>query len=181
MRGVNKVIIVGNLGADPEVRQFGNGGSVTNISVATSERWTDKQTGEPKEQTEWHRVAMFNRLGEVAAQYLRKGSSVYVEGSLRTRKWQDENGNDRYSTEIRADSMQMLGGNPGGGQGGAAGGGQGYGVNQGNQQGNQEYGGNSAAASQPAAQSGSNSSNQGYSQPAQSSNTAPLDDDDLPF
>ena len=181
MRGVNKVIIVGNLGADPEVRQFGNGGSVTNISVATSERWTDKQTGEPKEQTEWHRVAMFNRLGEVAAQYLRKGSSVYVEGSLRTRKWQDENGNDRYSTEIRADSMQMLGGNPGGGQGGAAGGGQGYGGNQGNQQGNQGYGGNSAAASQPAAQSGSNSGNQGYSQSAQSSNTAPLDDDDLPF
>lgn len=181
MRGVNKVIIVGNLGADPEVRQFGNGGSVTNISVATSERWTDKQTGEPKEQTEWHRVAMFNRLGEVAAQYLRKGSSVYVEGSLRTRKWQDENGNDRYSTEIRADSMQMLGGNPGGGQGGAAGGGQGYGGNQGNQQGNQGYGGNSAAASQPAAQSGSNSGNQGYSQPAQSSSAAPLDDDDLPF
>lgn len=181
MRGVNKVIIVGNLGADPEVRQFGNGGSVTNISVATSERWTDKQTGEPKEQTEWHRVAMFNRLGEVAAQYLRKGSSVYVEGSLRTRKWQDENGNDRYSTEIRADSMQMLGGNPGGGQGGAAGGGQGYGGNQGNNQGNQGYGGNSAAASQPAAQSGGNSGNQGYSQPAQSSNTAPLDDDDLPF
>lgn len=108
MRGVNKVIIVGNLGADPEVRQFNNGGSVTNISVATSEQWTDRQTGERKENTEWHRISLFNRLGEVAAQYLRKGSSVYIEGSLRTRKYQDQSGQDRYITEIRADNMQML-------------------------------------------------------------------------
>ena len=108
MRGVNKVIIIGNLGADPESRQFSNGGSVTNISVATSEQWTDKQTGEKREATEWHRIALFNRLGEIAAQYLRKGSKVYIEGSLRTRKWQDQNGQDRYTTEIRADQMQML-------------------------------------------------------------------------
>lgn len=113
MRGVNKVIIVGNLGADPETRQFGNGGSVTNITVATSEQWTDKQTGQKRETTEWHKVTLFNRLGEIAAQYLRKGSKVYIEGSLRTRKWQDKNGQDRYTTEIRADQMQMLDSNQG--------------------------------------------------------------------
>lgn len=108
MASVNKVIIVGRLGNDPEVRQFQNGGGVTNISVATSESWTDKNTGEKREQTEWHRVALFNRLGEIAAQYLRKGSLVYIEGSLNTRKWQDANGQDRYSTEIRANNMTML-------------------------------------------------------------------------
>ena len=113
MRGVNRVIIVGNLGADPEVRQFGNGGSVTNITVATSEQWTDKQTGQKKEATEWHKITLFNRLGEIAAQYLRKGSKVYIEGSLRTRKWQDKNGQDRYTTEVRADQMQMLDSNQG--------------------------------------------------------------------
>lgn len=112
MRGVNKVIIIGNLGADPDVKQFQNGGSVTTISVATSEKWNDKQTGEPREQTEWHRISLHNKLGEIAAQYLRKGSSVYIEGSLRTRKYQDQNGQDRFITEIRADQMQMLGGNP---------------------------------------------------------------------
>lgn len=108
MRGVNKVIIIGNLGADPEFRQFNNGGAVTNISVATSEQWKDKQTGEKREATEWHRVSLFNRLGEIAAQYLKKGSKVYIEGSLRTRKFQDQSGQDRYITEIRADQMQML-------------------------------------------------------------------------
>lgn len=117
MRGINKVIIIGNLGADPEARQFNNGGSVTNISVATSEQWTDKQSGEKREATEWHRISLFNRLGEIAAQYLRKGSKVYIEGSLRTRKYQDPNGQDRYITEIRADQMQMLDGATGG-QGG---------------------------------------------------------------
>jgi single-strand DNA-binding protein len=116
MRGVNKVIIIGNLGADPEARQFNNGGSVTNISVATSEQWTDKQSGEKREATEWHRISLFNRLGEIAAQYLRKGSKVYIEGSLRTRKYQDPNGQDRYITEIRAEQMQMLDGASGGGQ-----------------------------------------------------------------
>ena len=108
MRGVNKVIIIGNLGADPEARQFNNGGNVTNITVATSEQWTDKQSGEKREATEWHRISLFNRLGEIAAQYLRKGSKVYIEGSLRTRKYQDQSGQDRYVTEIRADQLQML-------------------------------------------------------------------------
>ena len=108
MRGVNKVIIIGNLGADPEARQFNNGGNVTNITVATSEQWTDKQSGEKREDTQWHRVVLFNRLGEIAAQYLRKGSKVYIEGSLRTRKYQDQSGQDRYVTEIRADQLQML-------------------------------------------------------------------------
>lgn len=120
MRGVNKVLIIGTLGADPEHRQFSNGGSVTSISVATSEQWTDKQSGEKREATEWHRISLFNRLGEIAAQYLRKGSKVYIEGSLRTRKYQAQDGTDRWSTEIRADSMQMLdsagGGQQGGGQ-----------------------------------------------------------------
>lgn len=119
MRGVNLVIIIGNLGADPEHRQFDGGGSVTNISVATSEQWTDKQSGEKREATEWHRISLFNRLGEVAAQYLRKGSKVYIEGSLRTRKYQAQDGTDRYVTEIRASQMQMLdsaGTNQGGNQ-----------------------------------------------------------------
>lgn len=110
MRGVNKTITIGTLGADPEVKQFSNGGSITTISVAVSEKWTDKQTGQPKENTEWLRIIFNNKLAEIAAQYLRKGSQVYVEGSLRTRKYQDQNGQDRYVTEIRADQMQMLGG-----------------------------------------------------------------------
>jgi len=109
MRGVNKVIIIGHLGADPEVHQFANGSSVTNISVATSQQWKDGM-GELKEITEWHRIQLFNRLGEIASQYLRKGSKVYIEGSLRTRKWIDDKGQDRYISEIRANNMQMLGG-----------------------------------------------------------------------
>ena len=117
-RGINKVILVGNLGADPDTRYMPSGGAVTNLSVATSESWKDKQTGEQKERTEWHKVAMFSRLAEIAAEYLRKGSQVYIEGKLRTRKWQDRDGNDRYTTEIIADQMQMLGGR-GGGMGGA--------------------------------------------------------------
>ena len=111
MRGVNRTITLGTLGADPEVKQFANGGSITTISVAVSEKWTDKQTGQPKENTEWLRIVFNNKLAEIAAQYLRKGSQVYIEGSLRTRKYQDQNGQDRYVTEIRADQMQMLGGN----------------------------------------------------------------------
>jgi single-strand DNA-binding protein len=114
-RGINKVIIVGNLGADPETRYMPSGSAVTNLSVATSEQWKDKQTGEQKERTEWHKVAMFNRLAEIAAEYLRKGSQVYIEGKLRTRKWQDRDGNDRWTTEVIADEMQMLGGRGGGG------------------------------------------------------------------
>jgi single-strand DNA-binding protein len=116
-RGINKVILVGNLGNDPETRYMPSGGAVTNISVATSESWKDKQSGEQKERTEWHRVAMFNRLAEVAAEYLRKGSQVYIEGKIRTRKWQDKDGQDRYTTEIIADEMQMLGGRGGSGGG----------------------------------------------------------------
>ena len=122
-RGVNKVIIIGNLGADPETRAMPSGTTVANLRVATSESWRDKQTGEQQERTEWHRVALFGRLAEVAAEYLRKGSQVYIEGSLRTRKWQDKQGNERYSTEIVGNDMQMLGGRGGGG--GAAPGGPG--------------------------------------------------------
>jgi len=107
-KGVNKVIIVGNLGQDPETRSFPDGGSVTNVSVATSESWKDKNTGEKKELTEWHRVVFKNRLAEIAAQYLKKGSKVYIEGSLRTRKWTNQQGQDQYTTEIQAREMQML-------------------------------------------------------------------------
>src|SRR5688572_1225621 len=107
-RGINKVILVGNLGADPETRALPSGTTVANIRVATSESWKDKQTGDMKEQTEWHHVAMFGRLGEIAGEYLRKGSQVYIEGRLRARKWQDKQGNDRYTTEIVANEMQML-------------------------------------------------------------------------
>lgn len=108
MRGVNKVILVGTLGQDPETKSFSNGGSVTQFSIATSEQWVDKNSGERKEMTEWHRIVLNNRLGEVAQQYLRKGSKVYIEGSLRTRKWTDQSGQERYVTEIRGDNMQML-------------------------------------------------------------------------
>lgn len=107
-RGINKVIILGNLGGEPETRYMPNGNAVTNIGVATSESWKDKSTGQMQEKTEWHRVVFFNRLAEIAGEYLRKGSKVYIEGSLRTRKWQDQSGNDRYTTEIVASDMQML-------------------------------------------------------------------------
>ncbi|MGY8856971.1 MAG: single-stranded DNA-binding protein [Pseudomonadales bacterium] len=207
MRGVNKVIIIGNLGADPEARQFSNGGSVTNISVATSEQWTDKQSGEKREATEWHRIALFNRLGEIAAQYLRKGSKVYIEGSLRTRKYQDQSGQDRYITEIRAEQMQMLDGQTGGGQGGDSFGGQNQGQsggynNQGGQNNQNNFGqqannqmAHQGGYNQPAAQGGQNSFNnqapaqqnqfnQPAQKPAQSKPTAMPDgpvDDDIPF
>lgn len=108
--GINKVIIIGNIGQDPEVKYMPNGNSVTNVSIATSETWKDKNTGQPQERTEWHRVVFFNRLGEIAGEYLKKGSKVYVEGSLRTRKWQAQDGTDRYTTEIVASELQMLGG-----------------------------------------------------------------------
>ena len=108
-RGINKVIIVGNLGADPDSRAMPSGNAVTNISVATSESWNDRETGEKQEKTEWHRVVFFNRLAEIAAQYLKKGSQVYVEGKLQTRKWEDNEGNERWTTEVVANQMQMLG------------------------------------------------------------------------
>ncbi|MEX0637795.1 MAG: single-stranded DNA-binding protein [Burkholderiales bacterium] len=116
MASVNKVIVVGNLGADPETRYLPSGEAVTNIRVATTDRWKDKASGEMKEATEWHRIAFFGRLAEIAGEYLKKGSQVYVEGSLRTRKWQDKEGHDRYSTEIRGDVMQMLGSRAGSGE-----------------------------------------------------------------
>jgi single-strand DNA-binding protein len=108
-RGINKVILIGNLGQDPESRTTGSGTTVTNLRIATSESWRDKQTGEMKEQTEWHSVVLWNKLGEIAAMYLRKGSQVYIEGRLQTRKWQDKQGNDRYTTEVVASEMHMVG------------------------------------------------------------------------
>ena len=107
-KGINKVILIGNVGKDPETRYMPSGGAVTNITLATSETWKDKNTGDRQERTEWHRVVFFNRLGEIAGEYLKKGSKVYVEGSLRTRKWQGQDGQDRYTTEIVANEMQML-------------------------------------------------------------------------
>lgn len=119
MASVNKVILVGNLGRDPEVRYTPDGSAICNVSIATTSTWKDKSTGERREDTEWHRVVFYNRLAEIAGEYLRKGKSVYVEGRLKTRKWQDkETGADRYSTDIIADQMQMLGGRDGGGEGG---------------------------------------------------------------
>lgn len=175
-RGVNKVILVGNLGQDPEVRYMPNGGAVTNITLATSESWRDKQTGENKEITEWHRVVLFGKLAEVAGEYLRKGSQVYIEGQLRTRKWQDQGGQDRYTTEVVVNvggTMQMLGGRQGG-NGGAPAGGQnnnnGWGQPQQPQGGNQFSGGGNAPAARP----------QQNSAPA--SSEPPMDfDDDIPF
>lgn len=148
-RGVNKVILVGNLGQDPEVRYMPNGGAVATISLATSESWRDKQSGETKEKTEWHRVVLFGKLAEVAGEYLRKGSQVYIEGQLRTRKWQDQGGQDHYTTEIVVNvggTMQMLGGR----QGGNAPAGQGNPQGQQSQQ-QQFSGGGPAAASQQGA------------------------------
>ncbi|MFC4276116.1 single-stranded DNA-binding protein [Achromobacter aloeverae] len=127
MASVNKVIIVGNLGRDPEVRYSPDGAAICNVSIATTSQWKDKNSGERREETEWHRVVMYNRLAEIAGEYLKKGRSVYIEGRLKTRKWQDKDtGADRYSTEIVADQMQMLGGREGGGGGDYGGGGGGY-------------------------------------------------------
>ncbi len=117
MASINKVILVGNLGRDPETRYMPEGGAVTNVSIATTDTWKDKTSGEKKEATEWHRVVFFNRLAEIAGEYLKKGSQVYVEGRLRTRKWQDKEGQDKYTTEIVCDTMQMLGGRQGAGGG----------------------------------------------------------------
>ena len=141
-RGVNKVILIGNLGQDPEVRFMPSGGAVANINIATTEVWNDKQTGQRQERTEWHRVVFFNKLAEVAQQYLKKGSRVYVEGKLQTRKWQDQNGVDRYTTEIVSNDMQMLDSMPQGGQQG------GYQQQGGQQQGGYQQQGNQAPAPQ---------------------------------
>ncbi|WP_416410490.1 single-stranded DNA-binding protein SSB1 [Pantoea sp. App145] len=181
-RGVNKVILVGNLGQDPEVRYMPNGGAVANITLATSESWRDKQTGENKEITEWHRVVLFGKLAEVAGEYLRKGSQVYIEGQLRTRKWQDQGGQDRYTTEIVVNvggTMQMLGGRQqGANAGGAPMGGQGGGNNNGWGQPQQPQ--------QPQQSGGNQFSGGAQQRPQQQSapanNEPPMDfDDDIPF
>ncbi|MDC9594795.1 single-stranded DNA-binding protein SSB1 [Xenorhabdus sp. IM139775] len=175
-RGVNKVILVGNLGQDPEVRYMPNGGAVANITLATSESWRDKQTGEMREKTEWHRVVIFGKLAEVAGEYLRKGSQVYIEGALQTRKWQDQGGQDRYTTEVVVNpiggSMQMLGGRGGASQDAPAQGGWGQ-PQQPQQspqpQASQQFSGG-GAPSRPA------------QSPAPQSNEPPMDfDDDIPF
>ena len=182
-RGVNKVILVGNLGQDPEVRYMPNGGAVANITLATSESWRDKQTGENKEITEWHRVVLFGKLAEVAGEYLKKGSQVYIEGQLRTRKWQDQGGQERYTTEVVVNvggTMQMLGGRQQGGNAGAPAGGsaQGGGNNNGWGQPQQPQGNNNqfsgGAQSRP--------QQQPQSAPASNNNEPPMDfDDDIPF
>ncbi|MDN3608302.1 single-stranded DNA-binding protein [Vibrio ostreicida] len=182
-RGVNKVILVGNLGSDPEVRYMPNGGAVANITLATSESWRDKATGEQREKTEWHRVSLFGKLAEVAGEYLRKGSQVYIEGQLQTRKWQDQSGQDRYTTEIVVQGfngvMQMLGGRS---QGGNA---PGQGMGQPQQQGGwgqpqQPMQQNQPAMQQPPVQQPSHTPAPQQSQPQY--NEPPMDfDDDIPF
>jgi single-strand DNA-binding protein len=164
-RGINKVILIGNLGQDPDTKAMPSGMTVCNIRLATSESWKDKQSGEMKEQTEWHSVAMFGRLAEIAGEYLRKGSQVYIEGRLRTRKWQDKQGNDRYTTEIVANEMQMLGGR-GGGMGGE------YGESAG--------GGGRRAAMAGAGAGGGRGGEGGGGEPVRSSTEGDFDDD-IPF
>ena len=160
MASVNKVILVGNLGADPETRYMPNGDAVANIRLATTESWKDKASGEKREITEWHRVVFYRKLAEIAGQYLKKGSSVYIEGRIRTRKWQDKEGQERYTTEIEANEMQMLGGRSGGG-----GGGGGY------SGGEAEYGGSMPSQSQSAPRSA----------PAKKAPSLEDMDDDIPF
>lgn len=170
-RGINKVILVGNLGADPEMRHTGSGTAVTTLNVATSESWTDKQSGEKVEKTEWHRVKMFGRLAEIAGEYLKKGRQVYIEGSLRTDKYTGKDGIERYSTDIIANEMQMLGGNEGGGGGQRS---QGYGGGQRQSQSQNQGGGNYGGPSRGGDEA---------SQPRQA--PAPADsgfaDDEIPF
>ncbi len=171
-RGVNKVILIGNLGQDPEIRYMPSGGAVANLTLATSESWRDKQTGEMKEKTEWHRVVIFGKLAEIAGEYLRKGSQVYIEGQLQTRKWQDQSGQDRYSTEVVVNiggTMQMLGGRGGQDNAPSQGGQGGWGQPQQPQASQQFSGGAQSRPQQPAAA------------PAPS-NEPPMDfDDDIPF
>jgi single-strand DNA-binding protein len=165
-RGINKVILIGHLGQDPEVRALPSGSSIANLRIATTESWKDKQSGEFKEQTEWHTVVLFGRTAEVAAEYLKKGSQVFIEGRLRTRKWQDKTGNDRYSTEIVGNDMQMLGGRGQGGGGGGGSGGRGQGA-----------AGGAGAGSSPAA----GGSGGGEFSDAPATSTEHDFDDDIPF
>ena len=181
-RGVNKVILVGNLGADPETRAMPSGSTVANLRIATSESWRDKTSGEQQERTEWHRVALFGRLAEIASEYLRKGSQVYIEGSLRTRKWQDKQGNERFSTEIVGNELQMLGGR-GGGAGGAGGAGGGGGGGSGPSQGG-GGGGSGGGAGGGGAGGGRGAPPDSYPEyagPAGPSGEKDDFDDDIPF
>jgi single-strand DNA-binding protein len=169
-RGINKVILIGHLGQDPEVRALPSGSSIANLRIATTESWKDKQSGEFKEQTEWHTVVLFGRTAEVAAEYLKKGSQVFIEGRLRTRKWQDKTGNDRYSTEIVGNDMQMLGGR---GQGGGASGG---GAGGGGRDAGRGAGSAASAGSAPGTGSGG-----GEFSDAPATSTEHDFDDDIPF
>ena len=169
-RGINKVILVGNLGADPEVRYTAGGTAIASLSIATSEQWTDKQSGQKQERTEWHRVKLFGRLAEIAGEYLKKGRQVYVEGSLRTDKYTDKQGVERYSTDIIANDLQMLGGM--GGEGGGSGGGGGYRErSQGGGGGPRQQGGNDYGSA-PQRQS---------APPPEMGGGNQFDDDDIPF
>ncbi|ALK31939.1 single-strand binding protein [Burkholderia plantarii] len=189
MASVNKVILVGNLGADPEVRYLPSGDAVANIRLATTDRYKDKASGDFKEMTEWHRVAFFGRLAEIVNEYLKKGSSVYIEGRLRTRKWQGQDGQDRYSTEIVADQMQMLGGRGGAGGGGGGdegyggGGGGGYGGGGGGGRGgDMERGGGGGRAAGGGGASRGGSGGGGSSRPSQPAGGGFDEmDDDIPF
>ncbi|MCW8347738.1 MULTISPECIES: single-stranded DNA-binding protein [Vibrio] len=183
-RGVNKVILVGNLGNDPEIRYMPNGGAVANITIATSESWRDKATGEQREKTEWHRVALFGKLAEVAGEYLRKGSQVYIEGQLQTRKWQDQSGQDRYTTEVVVQGfngvMQMLGGRQGGGAPMQQGGMNQGGMQQQSQQPQQGWGQPQQPVQQQSAQQQPAQQKPAQQQPQY--NEPPMDfDDDIPF
>lgn len=170
MASVNKVILIGNLGRDPETRYAPSGDAICNITIATTETWKDKQSGERKEQTEWHRVVFFGRLAEIAGQYLKKGSQVYVEGSLRTRKWTDNNGQERYTTEIRADEMKMLGSREGRGDSNASRGGDDY-----DQRGGSDF------QSAPAPRRNPPPASAPQSQPSPASSSFGDFDDDIPF
>lgn len=174
MASVNKVILVGNLGRDPEVRYSPEGAAICNMSIATTSTWKDKASGERREETEWHRVVMYNRLAEIAGEYLKKGRSVYVEGRLKTRKWQDKDGKDTYTTEIVAENMQLLGGREGGGGGGGYGGGRDSGGDEGF---SREPTENSRPAARPAPAPASRPA------PAPSKSSTGFDDmdDDIPF
>ncbi|HEU4670788.1 MAG TPA: single-stranded DNA-binding protein [Dyella sp.] len=174
-RGINKVILVGNLGADPEVRYTGSGTAIATLSVATSESWMDKQSGERQERTEWHRVKLFGRLAEIAGEYLKKGRQVYIEGSLRTDKYTDKQGVERYSTDIVANEMQMLGGGSEGGMGGGGGGG-GY-----QQRGQGGGGGRSGGAGRGGNNDFQRGGNDMPRQAPAPADTGGFDDDDIPF
>ncbi|MGQ4276709.1 single-stranded DNA-binding protein [Pseudidiomarina sp. E22-M8] len=181
-RGINKVILIGNLGADPEIRYTQNNTAIANLSIATSETWKDKQTGEPREQTEWHRCVAYRRLAEIAGEYLKKGSKVYVEGRLQTRKWQGQDGVERYTTEIVMNEMQMLDGRPGSGQGGGYQS-QGQSENQGQ---NQNQGGQSGKFQQGGQQQRQPAPQQSQQRPTQQPEPEPFVpdqefDDDIPF